>query len=274
MRLFVVSILTLFGCSLLSNLQGNTQPGQPPIIASGTQINVSPAPTSTSTLMPSPSITPTAASTAEAVRQDLLGRINALRATQNLPPYKLNPFLVAAADQQAEWLVNNGQVVHIHDGSSPGTRAEAAGYPNPGAVSENIYMGQMANVDFAWDFWINSKIHYAGLISPYHDEIGIGTAHNDIYGQSFVLVFGASGTPWPTRPPATPTTGAIVSRSVAPLPTLTPTYNGTGTVYVVQPGDTLYIIATRNGTTVDKLAAANGITNPDVIEVGQTLIIP
>ena len=44
-----------------------------------------------------------------------------------------------------------------------------------------------------------------------------------------------------------------------------------GGTYVVQSGDTLYDIALDLGTTVDALAAANGIADPDVLYVGQTL---
>jgi len=43
--------------------------------------------------------------------------------------------------------------------------------------------------------------------------------------------------------------------------------------YVVQPGDTLYSIAHRFDTTVETLAALNGIAPPYTIEVGQTLIV-
>lgn len=46
------------------------------------------------------------------------------------------------------------------------------------------------------------------------------------------------------------------------------------TVYVVEKGDTLYDIAKRFGTTVEIIAAFNGITNPDVIEAGRILRIP
>jgi rare lipoprotein A len=42
-------------------------------------------------------------------------------------------------------------------------------------------------------------------------------------------------------------------------------------VYVVQSGDSLSEIAFQTGTTVDYLAAANGIADPDVIYAGQTL---
>lgn len=44
--------------------------------------------------------------------------------------------------------------------------------------------------------------------------------------------------------------------------------------YRVQPGDTLAAIAQRFGTTVQALAAANGISNPDLIFAGQWLDVP
>ncbi|MBK8025954.1 MAG: LysM peptidoglycan-binding domain-containing protein [Chloroflexi bacterium] len=45
-------------------------------------------------------------------------------------------------------------------------------------------------------------------------------------------------------------------------------------VHVVQRGENLYRISLRYGLTIDQLASANGITNPDSIAVGQRLIIP
>jgi LysM repeat protein len=44
-------------------------------------------------------------------------------------------------------------------------------------------------------------------------------------------------------------------------------------VHVVQPGDTLYSIAVRYGTNWQRLKAANGLYNPNVIYVGQRLCI-
>lgn len=55
----------------------------------------------------------------------------------------------------------------------------------------------------------------------------------------------------------------------APAPT-----DQRGGGYVVQPGDTLGEIAHRLGTTVEQLAAANGITNPNRINAGQSLTVP
>jgi peptidoglycan lytic transglycosylase len=44
-----------------------------------------------------------------------------------------------------------------------------------------------------------------------------------------------------------------------------------GGAYVVQQGDTLSGIAAQLGTTVEDLAASNGIANPDLIYAGQTI---
>ena len=46
---------------------------------------------------------------------------------------------------------------------------------------------------------------------------------------------------------------------------------GGGGAYVVQSGHTLSGIAAELGTTTEDLAAANGITDPNVLSVGQTL---
>jgi LysM repeat protein len=44
--------------------------------------------------------------------------------------------------------------------------------------------------------------------------------------------------------------------------------------YIVQPGDTLYSIALRFGTTVLAISQANGLLNPHIIYAGQRLQIP
>lgn len=86
---------------------------------------------------------------------------------------------------------------------------------------------------------------------------------NLIYvGQELIIPEGSEPPPATTPPPGG-----------TPAPTPTPGSGGSGT-YVVQPGDTLYAIARRFGTNVPTLVAANNIANPNLISVGQTLIIP
>jgi murein DD-endopeptidase MepM/ murein hydrolase activator NlpD len=47
-----------------------------------------------------------------------------------------------------------------------------------------------------------------------------------------------------------------------------------GPIYIVQPGDSLFSIAIKFGTTVELLAAANNISDPSVITPGLKLVIP
>lgn len=85
----------------------------------------------------------------------------------------------------------------------------------------------------------------------------------------------ATPTPEPTattRPTATATHTPVPTPTHTPTPTLVPT--PTVTIYVVQAGDVLGAIAKRFGTTIEAIAAANGITDPDLIRIGQELIIP
>lgn len=45
-------------------------------------------------------------------------------------------------------------------------------------------------------------------------------------------------------------------------------------VHIVAPGDTLWKIANRYNVSLAALLAANNLTNPDVLEVGQSIYIP
>ena len=68
---------------------------------------------------------------------------------------------------------------------------------------------------------------------------------------------------------STPTPSVAQTLSPAmPPPTATPV------IYVVQPGDSLSGIAARFGVSMDELAEANGIKDPNVIKVNQPLVIP
>ena len=87
-------------------------------------------------------------------------------------------------------------------------------------------------------------------------------------------------TPTPTP---TPSSGVVVAAT--PLPTIIPSSSATPSAavappsplarrYVVQPGDSLSRIAVQFGTSVAALQRANGITDPNLIEPGQVLVIP
>ena len=75
--------------------------------------------------------------------------------------------------------------------------------------------------------------------------------------------------PGPTEPTPEP---AATPAAPQPEPTAPPTSGET--VHVVQPGETLFRISQQYGVSVDAIAAANGITNVNQLNVGQQLTIP
>ena len=73
--------------------------------------------------------------------------------------------------------------------------------------------------------------------------------------------------------------GQQIQTPVTVLPTSTPNMflpsaQGAIAAYIVQPGDTLSELAQRYGTSVEAIAQANGIANPNLIFAGQRLSIP
>jgi D-alanyl-D-alanine carboxypeptidase len=71
---------------------------------------------------------------------------------------------------------------------------------------------------------------------------------------------------------------ASPSATLPPTATLagtsTPTPTATQVTYTVQAGDTLYSIAETFGVTIEALTAANGIDDPESLQIGHVLVIP
>lgn len=213
---------------------------------------------------------------------DLLGRINGLRSSLGLPGYTTNPALAAAAQSHAGWMAATGSVSHFQpDGSGPRDRARAAGYSSP-LVSENIYMGGIATVNDAWNFWINSPVHYAGLTSPNYDNIGIGIASGE-GGRAFVLVFGgSSGTVNASIRPGSAAAGggAAPAAGPPPQPSFVVGLDSQGNImHEVQPGDTIGDIALIYGygwAEVPYMLEINGLTWDDIrrLQIGSVFLVP
>jgi hypothetical protein len=166
----------------------------------------------------------------------LLQQINTLRASVGVPAYSLNGQLSAAAQQHSTYMATTCDVSHTEsNGSTPVDRARANGYTGSW-VSENIYGGGMADATYAWNFWLNSPVHYQGMTSANMNEIGIGIASGEC-GHFYTLVFGSrSDVSVPlaaVQGPSAPTTDTGVDQPAAapatrapyvpPPPTLTPT---------------------------------------------------
>ncbi len=124
----------------------------------------------------------------------ILARINTLRQQSGLLPFDLSSVLTAAAQQHSDDMARTGNIDHTgSDGSTPDSRIRDAGYGHWrtfGLWGENIYGGQMANVDAAWTFWLSSQIHRANILKPGYREIGIGVGSSN-NGTYYTLDFGA-----------------------------------------------------------------------------------
>ncbi|MCB9455363.1 MAG: LysM peptidoglycan-binding domain-containing protein [Anaerolineaceae bacterium] len=213
---------------------------------------------------------------------DLLGRVNNLRVSLGLQAYSYNGSLAAAAQDQAQWMVDTGSISHTRpDGSSPRSRAAAAGYPSTW-VSENIYGGSNATASDAWGFWINSSIHYAGITSANNREIGIGAAHGG-WGAAYVLVFGNPGGQSAQPRSSGNNNGGSTVNSAPAIPEQPVYVVGTdeygNIMHEIQPGDTMGDIALIYGYTWDDIPAIlalNNLTEEDFrnLEIGTILLIP
>ena len=116
------------------------------------------------------------------------------------------------------------------------------------SVSKDIYTGNEQSVLKAtgkFDIYTDSK-YVSSSTNLKRGDILLGAGHTAI-----VLSNG---------------TGVVTSKPAAS--------NNSDVVYVVQRGDTLSKIAAQYGTTYQKLAAYNNISNPSLIRVGQEIRIP
>ena len=190
----------------------------------------------------------------------LLNQINALRASLGLHAYSLNPQLSAAAQQHSQYMADTCDVSHTQaNGSTATSRARANGYTG-GWIGENIYSGQNARAQDAWNFWTNSGIHYQGLTHKIVNEIGIGVAYGGC-GQGFTLVFGHRDDV--SAPPAVPSGdgGAPVDEPapqayIPPPPTNTPT----PTIPTLTPSATWTLTPTHTATAAGRPTRAATLT--------------
>lgn len=207
----------------------------------------------------------------------LLTRINNLRAAQGLRAYSTHPALTAAAGNHARWMAENNRVSHFQfDGSGVRTRAPNAGFPSSW-VGENIYLGSGARSDAAWNWWLNSPAHYAGLVSPNYDKIGIGSATAG--GRTaYVLVFGNS------QGRILQSGGSASNGGTGGAVSIQPSYvlgrDEYGNIkHEVQPGHTIGDIALIYGYTWDDIPAMlelNGMTWDDIryLQPGEVFLVP
>lgn len=71
-----------------------------------------------------------------------------------------------------------------------------------------------------------------------------------------------------------PPTVAVIQTTPTPLPTPTETPTPTPIAYQVVEGDTIWVIAAKSYRTVDEILALNPGVRPNLLQIGQTLLLP
>lgn len=130
-----------------------------------------------------------------------------------------------------------------------------AEYPDYALRGWDDYVGPNYSGDYAMHQFTSS-----GNISGWSDVLDLSLFFGD--ENAWRAYAGATGQPVPT-PQVQPQVQTYEQSTV----------QSSGTTYIVQAGDTLSEIAQRFGTTYQHLAAINGISNPDIIHVGQEICI-
>lgn len=115
------------------------------------------------------------------------------------------------------------------------------------------------------------------IVAPVQSWSGLGKPTSPIGGGSGQAGagLGQAGKPGGILDPAGPQPKDPKDTSQTPGPVGSSTSgSGTGRTYTVQPGDSLWAIARRFGTTIDAIVSANKIRNPELIFPGEVLKIP
>jgi uncharacterized protein YkwD len=121
------------------------------------------------------------------IRRQILDLVNQARAggrgcgSKAYPPaapLALNTMLSSAAYAHSREMAAAGVFDHRgHDGSTPATRVERAGYGGYLIVGENIAAGAMTAAEVTQG-WLDSPAHCENIMDPRFSEIGIAFAVN------------------------------------------------------------------------------------------------
>jgi LysM repeat protein len=163
-------------------------------------------------------------------------------------------------------VVTSTPVSSTGTGGTPGTGGPGT-TPNTG-VYVVVSGDNLSNIARRFNTTVGTLVQLNGITNP-----------NRIFVGQQIRLPGSTGgsvsTPVPTTPPsATPVPtqgGGQPQNTPVVIPTTTPRAPAT---YVVQPGDNLYRLAIRFNVSLTQLAAANNISNFNLIFVGQVLQIP
>jgi len=191
---------------------------------------------------------------------DLINEVNALRASQGLDLYRVDPWLMYYAQEHADYQAATQTSTHVH---SDGTLPQDIGLQENVAGGDEGYVTVSVVVNQIWVDWGHRHI----LIDYPFGEIGAGIALSD-NGTVYYTVNIRPGQQASTVTPEQ-------STPVPFVPYLTSTPNEDGMIiHVVGEGQTLWSIAQSYGVTVDEIRQLNAMPADSTdIYPGQQLLI-
>lgn len=194
--------------------------------------------------------------------------VNGFRENLGLPPFQINSALMAAAQNQANYMAAN-TVFSSHigaGGSTPQSRANAAGYV--GFVTENIVGGTGMTPSRGLRWWENSRVHYNTLVTNRYIEAGAGYSTNGT-DYFYVLVVG--------RPSDAPLPNNIRDDSPEPLYItpieLSPPQADGSIVHIVQEGQALWSLAAHYEVSLNDLMLFNNMADDVLLHPGDAVTI-
>lgn len=211
---------------------------------------------------------------------DLIDAVNNLRAQNGLPAYSINSILMSVAQSHSDYQASISSVTHYGPGGTrPYERGLAAGYPVAGDLSlggfysENIMGGTGYTAQQVVNAWMGDAPHQNTMLSGNLTEVGAGVSCSG----SFCYFTLDASTPSGSSVSYTPSSGGTTGGAGSTVPTRgvvfpsTPAEDGS-IKHVVQPGETLWEIATAYKVGVDEIKRLNKLSN-DFIYPSNTLII-
>src|SRR5688572_814548 len=141
--------------------------------------------------------------------EDVIEEVNALRASNDLPPYEEDSILMIIAQAQAEYMAGTGVVTHFdEDGARPYQRAIKDGYSVSGDLtfgglfSENIDSGTGLSPSEVVARWQDDTAHLNTMLSPDLKDIGVGVALKN--GITYYVLDAGTSTGISSNAPASP----------------------------------------------------------------------
>lgn len=199
---------------------------------------------------------------------DVIAEVNALRASLGLEPYVIDPWIMAYAQDHADYIAETQRSSHTQrDGSGP----DDAGLHENVAGGDVGYITPYIAVNVIWADWGHRHI----MVDYETGSVGAGVALAANGQIHYVLNVreGDGKYTWSTPAGGATPDGEFTPPPFDPFITSTPSADGQ-IIHVVQEGQALWSIAISYGVTVDEIRALNGIAaDSTYLYIGQKLVI-